>query len=71
MDEEGQTDVESTCVEAIFDVFLCDIVGNHAHEALKIFHEFDRETGFPRSIEERLSTQILTHTLNLVGMKTT
>ena len=70
VDEEGETEVESMCVQTVFDVLLSDIRGDHAHQVLKILHEFDREAGFSRSVEETLATQILTHTLNLVGART-
>ena len=65
VDEESQADVESASVVHVLDVFLCDLVGHHAHQTLQVLHELDGEPVFPLSVEHRLAGQELTHAFYL------
>ena len=65
MDEESQADVESASVVHVLDVFLCDLVGHHAHQTLQVLHELDGEPVFSLSVEHRLAGQELTHAFYL------
>ena len=51
VDEEGETDVEATSVEAVLDVFLCDVGGHHTHQVLQVLHELDGEAILSGSTE--------------------
>ena len=65
VDEESQADVESSSVVHVLDVFLCDLVGHHAHQTLQVLHELDGEPVFSLSVEHRLAGQELTHAFYL------
>ena len=56
VDEEGQADIEATSIEAILDVFLSDVGGDHAHQVLQVFHELDGEAALSRGIEHALTS---------------
>ena len=67
MNEEGQTDVEPSSVQSILDVFLSDVSGDQAHQALQVLHELHREATLSGSVEHPLPRQVLTHALDLRG----